>query len=143
VANIEDFTRLGKLTAERDKLNAEIAELSAKLGLVPRSELSAGKRQPKMANSKREQMEAFRAEALKRNWVKEDGSPDLERARLEKTAKAYRITADQLRQFRAEHRAEAVKAGLGVPEWKDREAQRLGVPRADIEKHLAQKRFKK
>jgi hypothetical protein len=89
-----------------------LPELSAKLGLVTRSELSAGKRQPKMADSKREQMEVFRAEALKRNWVKEDGSPDLERARLEKTAKAYKITADQLRQLRAEHR---INEALRVP----------------------------
>jgi hypothetical protein len=50
---------------------------------------------------------------------------------------------DQLRQMRAEQRAEATKLGLSAPEWKAKEAQRLGVSAGEVEKILAAKRFKK
>jgi hypothetical protein len=92
------------LLQERERLLSEqaqqLAELENEIRAAARAKgfawaplgPSGGKVSPGHASAKSEFHERNRAECIKRGWLKEDGTPDLERFRVEMKAKKLKIT---------------------------------------------------
>jgi hypothetical protein len=97
-------TTFEELLQERERLLSEqakqLADLENAIRVAARAKgfswaplgPSGGKVSPGHASAKSEFHERNRAECIKRGWLKEDGSPDLERFRVEMKAKKLKIT---------------------------------------------------
>jgi hypothetical protein len=105
------------LLASREQLIAEqakqLAELENEIRAAARAKgfawaplgPSGGKVSPGHASAKSKFHERNRTECIKRGWLKEDGSPDLERFRVEMKAKKLKITPAEVVKQEAAARA--------------------------------------
>ena len=118
-------TTFDELLQERERLIAEqakqLAELENEIRASARAKgfawaplgASGGRVSPGHSSAKSDFHQRNRAECIKRGWLKPDGSPDLERYRVEMKAKKLKISpADVVKQeaaARAKKQAERFK----------------------------------
>ena len=137
----DNFQRIASLMAERKRLQQKLDEIEVKLQQLHRLEglpyLSAGgKVQPGIAAEKTKQHRAGREEAARLGITYGE-------LRDRKTAKRFKITTEELATMRLECKLEATKAGLSLPQWREREAAKMEVNIKEFEKAWAAKRFSK